>query len=288
MGTMKAMRYAKKTSKEERPLSPRRARLHEIIFESDTPAGKLFDVILLVTILLSVLAAILESVAGIQNRYGTLLYGLEWFFTIVFTIEYFFRLGCVLRPSRYATSFFGMVDLMAIFPTYLSLFVAGTQSLLVIRILRLLRLFRVFKLGRYLGEARQLMDALRASRAKITVFLLTVLSVVIIMGALMYLVEGPENGFTSIPRGIYWAIVTMTTVGYGDIAPQTSLGQALAAIIMVLGYGIIAVPTGIFSASMIKFSTHTGHSVTTQVCPSCLAEGHEEDAVFCKYCGTKL
>ena len=265
-----------------------RARLHEIIFESDTPAGKLFDVILLVAILLSVLAAILESVAGVRNRYGTFLYGLEWFFTILFTIEYLFRLGCVLRPSRYATSFFGIVDLMAIFPTYLSFFVVGTQSLLVIRILRLLRLFRVFKLGRYLGEARQLVDALKASRAKITVFLLTVLSVVIIMGALMYLVEGPENGFTSIPRGIYWAIVTMTTVGYGDIAPQTIVGQALAAIIMVLGYGIIAVPTGIFSANMIKVSRRAGHSVTTQVCPSCLAEGHEEDAVFCKFCGTKL
>jgi voltage-gated potassium channel len=285
---MKAMRYAKKTPKEERPLSPKRARLHEIIFESDTPAGKLFDVILLVAILLSVLAAILESVAGVRNRYGTFLYGLEWFFTILFTIEYLFRLGCVLRPSRYATSFFGIVDLMAIFPTYLSFFVVGTQSLLVIRILRLLRLFRVFKLGRYLGEARQLVDALKASRAKITVFLLTVLSVVIIMGALMYLVEGPENGFTSIPRGIYWAIVTMTTVGYGDIAPQTIVGQALAAIIMVLGYGIIAVPTGIFSANMIKVSRRTGHSVTTQVCPSCLAGGHEEDAVFCKFCGTKL
>jgi len=285
---MKAMRYAKKTPKEEKPLSPTRARLHEIIFESDTPAGKLFDVILLVAILLSVLAAILESVVGIQNRYGVLLYGIEWLFTILFTIEYFFRLSCVLRPSRYATSFFGIVDLMAVLPTYLSLFVVGTQSLLVIRVLRLLRLFRVFKLGRYLGEARQLVEALKASRAKITVFLLTVLSVVIIMGALMYLIEGPENGFTSIPRGVYWAIVTMTTVGYGDIAPRTFVGQALAAIIMVLGYGIIAVPTGIFSANMIKVSRLAGHSVSTQGCPNCLAEGHDEDAVFCKFCGTKL
>ena len=285
---MKAMRYAKKTPKEEKPLSPTRARLHEIIFESDTPAGKLFDVVLLVAILLSVLAAILESVVGIQNRYGVLLYGIEWLFTILFTIEYFFRLGCVLRPSRYATSFFGIVDLMAVLPTYLSLFVVGTQSLLVIRVLRLLRLFRVFKLGRYLGEARQLVEALKASRAKITVFLLTVLSVVIIMGALMYLIEGPENGFTSIPRGVYWAIVTMTTVGYGDIAPQTFVGQALAAIIMVLGYGIIAVPTGIFSANMIKVSRSPSHSVSTQGCPNCLAEGHDQDAVFCKFCGTKL
>jgi voltage-gated potassium channel len=285
---MKAMRYAKKTPKEEKPLSPTRARLHEIIFESDTPAGKLFDVILLVAILLSVLAAILESVVGIQNRYGVLLYGIEWLFTILFTIEYFFRLSCVLRPSRYATSFFGIVDLMAVLPTYLSLFVVGTQSLLVIRVLRLLRLFRVFKLGRYLGEARQLVEALKASRAKITVFLLTVLSVVIIMGALMYLIEGPENGFTSIPRGVYWAIVTMTTVGYGDIAPRTFVGQALAAIIMVLGYGIIAVPTGIFSANMIKVSRIPSHSVSTQGCPNCLAEGHDEDAVFCKFCGTKL
>jgi voltage-gated potassium channel len=285
---LKLSHYAKRTSKEEKPLSPARARLHEIIFEADTPAGKLFDVILLITIVLSLLTAMLESVAEIQNRYGTILYGLEWFFTVLFTIEYLFRLGCVLRPMRYATSFFGIVDLLAIVPTYLSLVIAGTQSLLVIRILRLLRIFRVFKLARYLVEAKLLVEALKASRHKITVFLLTVLSVVTITGAVMYIIEGPTNGFTSIPRSVYWAIVTMTTVGYGDIAPQTFLGQTLAAIVMILGYGIIAVPTGIFSAHLIQLYKDKDKPVSTQACPMCLAEGHDVDAAYCKFCGSKL
>jgi voltage-gated potassium channel len=280
--------YAQRTSKEEKPLSPTRAKLHEIIFEADTPAGKLFDVILLITIVLSVLTVMLESVGEIQGRYGKILYALEWVFTILFTIEYLFRLCCVLRPLMYATSFFGIVDLMAIVPTYLSLFIAGTQSLLVIRVLRLLRIFRVFKLARYLVESRLLVDALKASRHKIIVFLLAVLSIVIITGALMYLIEGPVNGFTSIPRGVYWAIVTMTTVGYGDIAPQTFFGQVLAAIVMILGYGIIAVPTGIFSAQLINLYKDKDKSVSTQACPTCSAEGHDVDAAFCKYCGSKL
>lgn len=285
---MKISQYAQSTSKEEKPLSPTRAKLHEIIFEADTPAGKLFDVILLVTIVLSVLAAMLESVGEIQSRYGKILYGLEWFFTILFTIEYLFRLGCVLRPLKYATSFFGIVDLMAILPTYLSLFIAGTQSLLVIRVLRLLRIFRVFKLARYLVESKTLVEALKASRHKITVFLLSVLSVVIITGALMYLIEGPANGFTSIPRSVYWAIVTMTTVGYGDIAPQTFFGQALAAVVMILGYGIIAVPTGIFSAHLVKHYIDKDRAVSTQACQACSAEGHDAGASYCKCCGSKL
>jgi voltage-gated potassium channel len=285
---MKISPYAQSTSKEEKPLSPTRAKLHEIIFEADTPAGKLFDVILLIAIVLSVLAAMLESVGEVQIRYRKFLYGLEWFFTILFTIEYLFRLGCVLRPLKYATSFFGIVDLLAIVPTYLSLIIAGTQSLLVIRVLRLLRIFRVFKLARYLIEAKLLVDALKASRHKIIVFLLTVLSVVIITGAFMYLIEGPASGFTSIPRSVYWAIVTMTTVGYGDIAPQTFLGQTLAAIVMILGYGIIAVPTGIFSANLIKLYGDKNRQVSTQACPACSAEGHDIDAGFCKHCGTKL
>jgi len=285
---MKISRYAQSTSKEEKPLSPTRAKLHEIIFEADTPAGKLFDVILLIAIVLSVLAAMLETVGEIKISYGNILYVLEWFFTILFTIEYLFRLGCVLRPFKYATSFFGIVDLLAIVPTYLSLIIAGTQSLLVIRVLRLLRIFRVFKLARYLVEAKLLVEALKASRHKIIVFLLTVLSVVIITGALMYLIEGPASGFTSIPRSVYWAIVTMTTVGYGDIAPQTFLGQTLAAIVMILGYGIIAVPTGIFSAQLMKHYMDKDRPVSTQACPACSAEDHDVDACFCKHCGSKM
>lgn len=285
---MKAIRYARRTPKEEKPLSPTRAKIHEIIFEADTPAGKAFDVILLASILVSVVVAMLESVSGIQNEFGTALYYMEWVFTILFSIEYLFRLGCVQHPLKYAGSFFGIVDLLAVLPTYFSLVIAGTHSLLVIRVLRLLRIFRVFKLGRYLGEAQVLIEALKASRPKIAVFLLAVLSVVMIMGALMYLVEGPANGFTSIPRGVYWAIVTMTTVGYGDIAPQTFLGQALASIIMVLGYGIIAVPTGIFSATLIGVSKFKGGRVSTQACKSCSAEGHDTDAAFCKFCGARL
>ncbi len=272
---------------EERPLSPGRARLHEIIFEADTPAGKAFDVALLLAISLSVAAVMLESVAPIRLRWGRALYVVEWFFTILFTVEYLLRLSCVLRPWRYARSFFGIVDLLAVLPTYLSLVIVGAQSLLVIRVIRLLRIFRIFKLTRYLGEARTLTFALRASRHKIVVFLGGVLSLVTILGAMMYLIEGPESGFTSIPRGVYWAIVTMTTVGYGDIAPQTVLGQALAAFVMILGYAIIAVPTGIVSAELVQ-AARRQVSGTTQACPGCGAEGHDQDASHCKHCGAAL
>jgi len=285
---MKRFPTARSSSKEERPLSPLRARLHEIIFEADTPAGKAFDVLLLAAILLSVLVAMLDTVAVVHDRYGALLYGIEWFFTILFTIEYVLRFSCVRHPHRYATSFYGVVDLLAVLPTYLSLVIAGTQSLLVVRVLRLLRIFRVFKLARYLRASSVLWQALKASRPRITVFLLTVFTLVIVVGTLMYLIEGSANGFTSIPRAVYWAIVTMTTVGYGDIAPRTVLGQALAAMVMIMGYGIIAVPTGIFSVELVAAARQQERKVTTQVCPGCAKEGHDADAVHCKFCGSRL
>jgi voltage-gated potassium channel len=261
-----------------------RQRLHEVVFESDTPAGRAFDLTLLVAILVSVLAVMLESVAGIRREHGTALRVVEWTLTIAFTIEYALRLAAVERPWRYATSFFGIVDLLAVVPTYLALVVPEAQSLMVIRAVRLLRVFRILKLAHFLGEAQQLAQALRASGRKITVFLGAIVTIVIITGALMYLVEGEEHGFTSIPVSMYWAVVTMTTVGYGDIAPRTPLGQFLAAVLMILGYGIIAVPTGIVSVELAR----TPHAVSTQACPACSAEGHDADATHCKYCGAAL
>jgi len=275
---------------DERHSSPRiRARwrtvLHEVIFEADTPRGKGFDVFLIVSILASVVAVMLDSIGAVQVQYGNLLYGIEWFFTILFTAEYLLRLSCVGRPLKYATSFYGAVDLLAIIPTYLSLLMPGTQYLLVIRILRILRIFRILKLVTYLGEARMLMQALRSSGRKISVFLFTVLTLVVIFGSLMYVIEGPLNGFTSIPRSIYWAIVTLTAVGYGQVAPQTPCGQFLASIVMILGYGIIAVPTGIVTVEMSQAFART---VSTQSCPECSAEGHDPDARNCKFCGATL
>lgn len=261
-------------------------KLHEVIFEADTRAGKTFDVVLLVLILLSVLAVCLESVEAIRARYGPTLRALEWALTGLFTVEYLLRLYAVERPSRYARSFFGVVDLLAILPTYLSVVFAGSQSLLVIRSLRLLRVFRVLKLSHFLGEAQMLRAALRASSRKITVFLGAVLTAILIIGTLMYLIEGPENGFTSIPQSVYWAIVTMTTVGYGDIAPQTVLGKLLASVAMILGYGILAVPTGIVTVELAGASRR--QPVSTQACPGCGSEGHDWDARFCKDCGTRL
>lgn len=262
-----------------------RHRLHEVIFEADTPAGRAFDLALLLAIALSVGAVLLESVASIRLRHGPALRAAEWSFTMLFTIEYVLRLACVRRPLRYARSFFGLVDLLAILPTYLSLVIAGSQSLLVIRALRLLRVFRVLKLAHFVGEARMLRAALRASSRKITVFLGTVLTLVLIVGALMYLIEGEASGFTSIPQAIYWAIVTMTTVGYGDIAPQTLAGKLLASAVMILGYGIIAVPTGIVTVEMAGLRKQR---VSTQACRVCAAEGHDADARHCKYCGAAL
>ncbi len=262
-----------------------RFKIHEIIFEADTKVGKVFDIILIVAILLSVLVVMLDSVSSVNAKYGNLLYILEWIFTILFTIEYVLRINSVGRSLKYVTSFFGIVDLLAILPTYFSLLFPGSQYFLVIRVLRLLRIFRVLKLVQYVGEAKSLRQALKASKRKIIVFVLTVLIVVIIFGSLMYVIEGEKNGFTSIPRSIYWAIVTLTTVGYGDISPVTPIGQALAAIIMILGYGIIAVPTGIVTAEM---TFAKGKKISTQVCLECSAEGHDSDATYCKFCSAKL
>lgn len=262
-----------------------RFKIHEIIFEADTRAGKIFDIILIITILLSVIIVMLDSISEVNKSYGSTIYILEWMFTILFTVEYLLRLTTVGKPLKYATSFFGIVDLLAVLPTYFSLLIPGSQYFLVIRILRLLRVFRVLKLVQYVGEARMLTTALKNSKRKIVVFVFTVLTLVVIFGSIMYVIEGEKNGFTSIPRSIYWAIVTLTTVGYGDISPSTPLGQAIAAVIMILGYGIIAVPTGIVTAEMTRTA---GKKISTQACLECSAEGHDSDAKFCKYCGAKM
>lgn len=266
--------------------SPWRARLHEIVFEADTPEGRAFDIVLVVLILAAVVTAMLESVQTLPAGLRDALRLAEWGFTALFTVEYGLRLVSVQRPLRYATSFFGVVDLLAVLPTYLSLLFPGSQSLLVIRSLRLLRIFRVLKLTRFLSEAQALRRALLQSRPKITVFLTTVLVAVSIVGAAMYLVEGPENGFTSVPMAMYWAVVTMTTVGYGDISPGTAVGKLLASILMILGYSLIIVPTGIVSAEMAQQAARA--PISTQACPACSREGHDADARHCKWCGATL
>jgi voltage-gated potassium channel len=268
----------------EAPLHGWRAVLHEVIYEADTPGGKAFDVALFWLILLSVAAVMLESVATVAAGYAPVLRAAEWLFTLVFTVEYVLRLLCVQKPMRYATSFFGIVDLLAILPTYLSLLTPETRFLLVVRIFRLIRVFRVLKLARYVQEGAMLVRALRASRVKILIFLYSVVMLVIVIGAVMYVVEGEANGFTSIPRSVYWAVVTLTTVGYGDIAPATPIGQLLASVVMILGYGIIAVPTGIVTAEM----TRLPGPVSTQACPVCSREGHAPDAAYCRFCGGRL
>ena len=262
-----------------------RERLRVIIFEAETAAGRAFDVGLLFAILGSILIVCLESVTTISGRAAEALVIAEWVFTIAFTIEYLLRLYCIEGRWQYARSFFGLVDLLAILPTYLSFLIPGAQGLTVIRVLRLLRVFRVLKLARFLGEADVLTAALHSSRHKVIVFLVTVSCIVIIMGSSMYLIEGPEAGFTSIPRGMYWAIVTMTTVGYGDIAPQSVPGQLLASVLMIMGYAIIAVPTGIVSAELVQASSR---SHNTRVCTQCSREGHDWDADYCKQCGSEL
>lgn len=262
-----------------------KSRLHEIIFEADTPEGKRFDIILLVAIILSVLIVMLESVPTLQNEYGTLFYYLEWFFTIIFSLEYIARLISVKKPLKYALSFFGLIDLLSILPTFLAIFYVGSHSIRIIRILRLMRVFRVLKLIGFLKEARVLRDSLKASWPKITVFLLAVTSLVVVLGTVMYIIEDPSAGFTSIPMSIYWAIVTLTTVGYGDIAPVTPLGQTLASVIMIMGYAIIAVPTGIMASDM---SRSQKIALNTQACPNCMTEGHQDDAVHCRKCGHLL
>jgi voltage-gated potassium channel len=259
--------------------------LHEIIFEADTPTGKIFDICLIIAIILSIIAVMFDSVAEIRAEHGKALYAIEWFFTLLFTAEYVARIISLGKPVLYIRSFYGLVDLIAILPTYLSLLLPGSQYLMVIRVLRLLRIFRVLKLAQYLNEAEILLKAMRASARKIAVFLFAVLSMVLIFGSLLYLIEGDENGFTSIGVSCYWAITTLTTVGYGDLSPQSPLGRAVASIIMVMGYGVIAVPTGIVTAELVA---PIKGKVSTQACPDCGGEKHSYDAVFCKYCGTKL
>lgn len=261
-----------------------RDRLYRIIFESNTPRGKAFDVGLIVAIAASVTVVMLDSVAAIHAEYHGLLLNLEWMFTIVFTIEYFARIYCAPNRYRYVTSFFGVVDLLAILPTYISVLFPGAVFMTVVRVLRVLRIFRVLKIAQYVSESEILLRAMYASRRKILVFLFFLLTTIIIFGSLMYLIEGADAGFTSIPRSIYWAIVTLTTVGYGDIAPQTAVGQMLAAAIMIMGYSIIAVPTGIVTVEISRAARGRGPSL----CPACKTTAHESDAIFCRFCGERL
>ncbi len=261
-------------------------KIHEIIFEADTPLGKFFDIALFLFIVTSVLTVILESVPSYAARYGNLFTILEWIFTIFFSIEYALRFYSTLKPIKYVTSFFGIIDLLSILPSYLSFFFVGAQSFLILRSLRLLRIFRVFKMVSFVKDSEAITNALRHSRRKIVVFLFAILLIVTMVGALMYLIEGGINdGFDSIPRGIYWAIVTLTTVGYGDISPITHFGQFVSSIVMILGYAVIAVPTGIVTSEMSKSrKTRTN----TQSCRNCSKEGHDDDAIYCKFCGSDI
>ncbi len=267
-----------------------RHKLHEIIFEADTPAGKAFDVVLLLLILLSIIVVMLESVKGIGDEYPVLFRYLEWILTGLFALEYILRIVSVEKPQRYIFSFYGIVDLLSILPFFVELIFAGTKYLIVVRSLRLLRVFRILKLAKFMAGGNVLGSALRASRAKITVFLIAVGTLVLIIGTIMYMIEGdyPESGFSDIPRSVYWAIVTVTTVGYGDIAPVTALGQFMASILMILGYGIIAVPTGIVSVELAQVEKETRKKLNTKSCPVCSREGHDMDAIHCKYCGGLL
>ena len=264
----------------------RKERLHEIIYEADTKEGKIFDVILLVAILASILLVMLESVARFDVKYHALLNIGEWVITILFSIEYILRLVSIQKPFKYIFSFYGIIDFLSTIPMYVSLIFVGSQGLVAFRALRLLRVFRILKLTRYIGASNKLMLALKSSSAKIAVFLFFVIIVCIILGTVMFMVEGAENGFTNIPKSIYWAIVTLTTVGFGDIAPQTPLGQLIASAIMILGYSIIAIPTGIVSSEMTK--TDTKIATNTQSCPNCLKDKHAENALFCYHCGSTL
>ncbi len=265
-----------------KPESGWRRKLYIIIFEADTRLGKFFDLVLILAITASVLVVMLDSMVGFRTNYGDFLKLSEWIFTALFSVEYILRLICVKKPGKYIFSFYGIIDLLAILPTYLSLILPGTHYLLAIRVLRILRIFRVLKLVKYLDEADYLSTALIASRRKISVFLFAVLMAAIFAGSLIYVVEGQENGFTSIPTSIYWAIVTLSTVGFGDLAPATGLGKFIAAVIMILGYGIIAVPTGIVSYEMARVKQ------SAKVCEKCGESDHADDALFCKSCGQKL
>lgn len=268
-----------------------RHRLHEIIYESDTPAGKLFDVILLWLILFSVVLVMLESVERLNSRYHDLFNVAEWIITVLFSFEYVARIATVRQPWRYIFSFYGIIDFLSAIPKYLSLLLVGTQVLVAFRALRLLRVFRILKLSHYVGESQKITDALRASRTRIFVFLFAILIICVVLGTIMYLIESRESGFTSIPKSVYWAIVTLTTVGYGDIAPQSVAGQFVASLIMILGYAIIAIPTGIITSEMTRASARENDDtppVSTQSCPQCAAEGHRSNAKYCYRCGGLL
>jgi len=261
-------------------------KVHRIIFGVDTPAGRWFDIMVMVCIALSILFVMMESVERLDRKYHKLFFIAEWILTIIFTAEYLLRIWCVRNKWRYISSFFGVIDLLAILPAYLSVIFAGSHYLVVFRAMRLLRVFRVFKLARYLGASYTILTALKASRVKITVFLIVVLNVALIVGTLMYVIEGATNpGFTSIPRSVYWAIVTMTTVGYGDIAPTSDIGQTIAAILMIVGYAIIAVPTGIVTSEVMQANVIAKEEY---ICRHCTQKGHDEDAEYCKYCGESL
>lgn len=262
-----------------------RERWRKIIFEADTPAGKAFDVVLLALILISVLLVMWETVPGVREGNVVFFATLEWIITILFSIEYLARLWTAPNAVRYARSFYGIIDLLSALPVYLALFIPGAQSLLVVRSLRLLRVFRVFKMAHWLRQANYLVDAVQASARKIAVFLMTVVLINVIVGSTMYVIEGAANGFDSMFRGVYWSIVTMSTVGFGDIAPQTGLGQVLAAMLMILGYSVIAVPTGIVSAEV---ATARADSEPIARCPACGAHDHAHTATFCHHCGTVL
>jgi voltage-gated potassium channel len=263
-----------------------RTKLHETIYEANTTAGKAFDIALLVCIIGSIIVVTLDSVEDYHRKFGETFYILEWIFTVLFTIEYILRIISIKNPLKYVVSFFGVIDLLAIIPSYLSIFLVGAQSLLVLRALRLLRVFRIFKLTHFLTEMEFLKTAVFTSLKKISIFMLAVFTMVLILGPIMYLVENGENGFESIPDSIYWGIVTITTVGYGDISPVTPLGKFIASIMMFLGYGIIAVPTGIITTDIAMAARNKKHG--HEVCPSCGEEGHDRDAKFCKYCGSVL
>jgi voltage-gated potassium channel len=269
-----------------KPAGGWRRRVFNVVFESNTPAGRIFDCVLIAAIVLSVAAVLADSVEGIAQRYGSALTALEWIFTILFTLEYLARLSCVERPLLYARSFYGVVDLLAVLPTYLAFFFPDAALLIDVRILRLLRVMRIFKLTAYLTEFRLLGDAMAASSRKIVVFLGVVVMLVLIIGTLMYVIEGPAHGFTSIPFAIYWAISTISTVGYGDVVPRTDIGRALASIMMLIGWGILAVPTGIVSAEMT--AQHFRARRLQRHCPGCKAADHEDDAEFCRRCGARL
>ena len=263
-----------------------RGKTYDVIFGHEPGWGRYFDAILIALIIGSVGAVMLDSVSSLSSRYGTALLAVEWGVTVLFTLEYVVRLWCVKAPRAYALSFFGIIDLLSILPTFLSVLIPGGQYLAVIRVLRVVRVFRVFKLVRFLGEASLLSTALRNARYKIAVFLVTVLCIVIVVGSVMYLIEGPRSGFTSIPKGVYWAIVTLTTVGYGDIAPTTPVGQALAAFVMILGYGIIAVPTGIVTAEIAALPS--GGALSPRSCGSCEHVEVDPDAKYCRFCGAPI